>query len=285
MTTIVTHTGIDITFSSFVFSGGEIQVKILNTREVADCEKVTITAHLTDTNKIFELALLTDAIRRINPAIAIDLVCPYLPAARQDRVCDSGEALSLKVITTFINSLNFNLVTVWDVHSDVSLALLDRVHNVGPEHFLDPQLDAERNRDSRKYVLVSPDAGAVKKVTKVAKQFNLPMITASKIRDPKTGEISGTEIHLTEESLHKTFLIVDDICDGGRTFTELAKAIQRQHRISAGVDAKIELYVTHGIFSKGVDIFEDVFNVVYTANLFPNLPVQKPLVVIGKEYK
>ena len=42
-------------------------------------------------------------------------------------------------------------------------------------------------------------------------------------------------------------LIVDDICDGGGTFIPLAKKLK-----NAGAKT-VTLYVTHGIFSKGLD--------------------------------
>ncbi len=46
----------------------------------------------------------------------------------------------------------------------------------------------------------------------------------------------------------KRILIVDDICDGGATFVEIAR------QLTAAEAAFIGLRVTHGIFSKGVDI-------------------------------
>ena len=46
---------------------------------------------------------------------------------------------------------------------------------------------------------------------------------------------------------------MDDICDGGRTFIELAKALK--------VDGprSVWLYVTHGIFSQGFGVFAGIF--------------------------
>jgi ribose-phosphate pyrophosphokinase len=58
------------------------------------------------------------------------------------------------------------------------------------------------------------------------------------------------------------FLIVDDICDGGRTFIELAKVLRPL------TNGSIFLYVTHGIFSQGLDVFKGVIDHIYTANLF-----------------
>ena len=57
------------------------------------------------------------------------------------------------------------------------------------------------------------------------------------------------------------FVIVDDICDGGRTFTEIAKAIRDQLP-----NAKIYLIVTHGIFSAGEEPLKEYFEHVYTTN-------------------
>mgnify|MGYP000559891090 CR=1 FL=1 len=57
------------------------------------------------------------------------------------------------------------------------------------------------------------------------KQFEIEnIVVASKHRDIKTGKITSTEVPgLSTEDGAKQFYIVDDICDGGRTFIELAK--------------------------------------------------------------
>ena len=44
-----------------------------------------------------------------------------------------------------------------------------------------------------------------------------------------------------------TFLLADDICDGGGTFLGLARELERKYG-----DVKKHLFCTHGIFSKGV---------------------------------
>jgi ribose-phosphate pyrophosphokinase len=52
-------------------------------------------------------------------------------------------------------------------------------------------------------------------------------------------------------------IILDDICDGGQTFVELAKHLKAQ-----GAKA-IYLYITHGIFSKGLSVLKQHFEHVY----------------------
>lgn len=259
--------GQSIEYTCLKFSGGEIQPKITKWHNFSN--PITITANLTDSDKNFELALLVDAFRRMSPDVKINLVMPYLPYARQDRVMTPGESLAVKVMANFINSLNFNSVEVWDCHSDVGLALLDRVTNIGPEKLLQKFSDISFQHT----ILVAPDAGAIKKVSKVAKNFNLKMISAGKSRDVNTGAITGTIVY--SENLGDTnLLMVDDLSDGGATFIYLAKELRK---ITTG---KINLYVTHGIFSKGLDVFNGVIDHIYTANPFPNVDLTNPIISI-----
>jgi ribose-phosphate pyrophosphokinase len=279
MTTIETVPALaKIEFTSFVFSGGEVQVRITNPISVTDAGALRITANLTDSNKIMELAMLVDAIRRINSTIKLNLVCPYFPYARQDRACADGEALAVKVMADFINGLNFENVEVADCHSDVGLALINHVYNVGPEHFLESVLG---NGKASNYVLVSPDAGAMKKVAKVAKKYNCPMLVGGKNRNPITGEITGSYVNYDPVVVgDRKLLIVDDICAGGRTFIELAKAI----KLVRTQNNKIELYVTHGTFEKGIDIIVDAgISTIYVANPFPNVDLTNPYLTVVRK--
>ncbi len=164
------------------------------------------------------LLLLTDAVRRHYADPAIDLVCPYLPYARQDRVAFPGEALSAAVACRLLNAQGYRSVEVWDAHSDVSLALLDRVRHRPASDFAGPIVTA---RD----VIVAPDLGAVKRAAGCARLAGAPLVQAEKTRSTDTGAITGTVVH-SEPIGERDFLIVDDICDGGRTFIELAKVLR-----------------------------------------------------------
>ena len=76
--------------------------------------------------------------------------------------------------------------------------------------------------------------------------------------------------------MSKTGIIVDDICDGGRTFIELGKIIRKDYD-------RLILCVTHGIFSKGVEPL-DVFDEIYSTNSWnPNLEDFMNLKVIKLE--
>ena len=265
-----------IEYSSFVFSGGEIQVKITDTFQLLNQRIIRIRADLTNAEKLIELGLLVDAIRRINSKIEISLLCPYFPGARQDRVCDQGEPLSAKFYAEFINNLKFDEVEVWDAHSDVSLALLNNVTNIGPDRFLEGVLTPATIQS---YVVVAPDAGAMKKVDKVARRFGVPVVLGGKHRNPATGAITGSWIDYNPSIIgDRKLLIVDDIVDGGATYVGLAKAINISRTSEKN---KIELYVTHGIFSKGLDVLTNAgIEKIYTANPFPSVDLKNPNLIL-----
>jgi ribose-phosphate pyrophosphokinase len=240
-------------YDRLTFSGGEAHVRVDEPAAIG--ETARIHANVRTAEDLFELVLLTDALRRAG-ARSVYLCMPYLPYARQDRVCAPGEALSLRVVCDFINAQHYAEVEIWDAHSDVALALIDRVRNIRAAEIL-----TWFPVGSKKTVLVAPDAGALKKVMEVSKNHSMPFVRADKTRDPATGQISGTVVY-SDHIGDGNFLIVDDICDGGRTFIELAKQLRPL------TNGEVHLYVTHGIFSKGPEVFDGLIDRVFVANSF-----------------
>lgn len=256
------HREIDVEF--FSFPGGERHVKIKSdfteARSLRLCvhNHFRIYANLKTPGDFFDVALLADAVRRIpgyrDVGVALDLSCPYIPYARQDRACVAGEPHSIKVFAGLLNSLKFNNIYTLDPHSDVTPALIDNL-------VVMEQHEVWRNNYEGK-VLVAPDAGALKKIYK----FNHPHVAClNKKRDVTNGAILGTEI-ASGDVAGKDCVIIDDICDGGRTFIESAKVLR-----AAGAK-RVELQVTHGIFSKGLKpLLEGGIDFISTANLFPDI--------------
>lgn len=240
------------------FPGGERHVRF-DTNANTKPKRATIRQNIKSSDDLMDLLLLTDAVRRQYPGIRIHLECPYFPYARQDRVAVKGEPLSVAVIAKLINSQRYASVEVWDAHSDVTTALIDNVVH-------DTCEDRIRGVLSKKNfnTIVLPDAGAEKRLPKL----NKPVICCEKKRDVVTGQIAGTVVHGLDNS-HGPFLIVDDICDGGRTFIEIAKVIRHYCTQQKMLHPNISLYVTHGIFSKGFDELVYYFDHIYVANLFP----------------
>lgn len=223
--------------------------------------QVVIEFNYENNGEFVELAMLVDALRRVE-RVGISLIMPYIPYARQDRVCNPGEPLSVAVVASLINAMNFEYVAVMDPHSDVASALIKEVRIVDQHEFLSENTEVF---DREKTVLIAPDAGALKKVYKAASALGFKhVLTASKKRDLSNGQITDTELFVPEQyrSGYK-FLVLDDICDGGRTFVELGKVLKAQIDPSS----EVLLYVTHGIFTKGYDELKKYYNRIYSANL------------------
>ena len=240
---------------AFTFPGGEVQVRIEDTVPPGRAATVAIRAHVGDSGTLMGLLLLTDAVRRQYGDPPVHLVCPYLPYARQDRVAFPGEALSAAVACRLINAQGYASVEVWDAHSDVVLALLDRVRHRAASEFVGPVITGND-------VLVAPDQGAVKRAAACARLSGAPLVFAEKTRSTDTGAITGTVVHGGPVG-GRDFLIVDDICDGGRTFIELAKVLRPL------TEGAVKLYVTHGIFSQGFEPLRPHLDRVFVANAFP----------------
>lgn len=251
------------------FPGGEVFPRPLSTDSHTRGDTIEVRARLTNSDQVMSLLMLCDALRRegeFNGCKSI-LKIPYFPYARQDRVANSGESLSVAVMAGLINGLGFDEVHILDPHSDVTPAL---VNNVRVAHAHEPVMRHTLHKGSiyENGIYVIPDAGAEKKTRAFAREFGntrTPM-QASKNRCTKTGQITETVLYDNGETYDgpQDFVIVDDICDGGRTFIELAKVIRAKHEVKS-----LHLHVSHGIFSKGLDVLLEHFDTISTTDSFP----------------
>jgi len=195
----------------------------------------------------------------------IELYVPYFLGGRSDRLFVEGGVNYLKqIITPIINSQGYSNVSVLDPHSDVLEALISNFSKINNFRLVKFALEKIDNKDGAqsKIALVSPDAGAFKKIYDVATHFGIEkIITATKVRDMKTGNILYTDVPGIDQHNKIKYVIVDDICDGGRTFIEIAKTI---HNVRP--TAEIYLVVTHGIFSAGYDELNKYFSGIFTTN-------------------
>jgi len=249
--------GPGITFKKHFFNGGEPHIQI--TEQIDPTLPLTITTRISEFNHLGELLVATDALRRLGIE-TINLILPYFPGARQDRIMNPGEPLTVKVYADLINGANFNRVTIFDPHSDVTSALINRVKII-PNHLFIQKIAPQLND----YCLVAPDAGAQKKIYQLAKTLGgVPVVEAGKKRDVATGQLSGFKVY-ADDLGGKTCLVVDDICDGGGTFLGLAQQL-KQHNCG-----KLILAVSHGIFSRGLDDLTSIYDHVFCTDSFKTL--------------
>jgi ribose-phosphate pyrophosphokinase len=271
----------DIKFQISKFPDGQQSVTITDCRDIDISQiskhPVKIKSRLNSFRDLEIIICATQALRDLGVK-EIHLFTPYFVGARSDRKFDQGSTNYLKnVICPIINSQKFETVSVIDPHSDVLEACLNNYVKEDNRRLVKFALPLIDNKDGaqQRVVLVSPDAGAYKKIFDVAQKFGIEnVVTASKHRDIQTGKITHTEIPNLPGSTGDSnsandgmkYVIVDDICDGGRTFIELAKAIKKER-----ISAKIYLVVTHGIFSAGLKELNQHFEGIFTTNSYSDM--------------
>lgn len=184
------------------------------------------------------------------------LVLPYLPSARGDKDTPSPARVNAGMAArTGIT----DIITL-DPHSPVWLDTLSAAcgHTIGVHRIdLSPLVYVSLPRFLDVDGVIAPDAGARERAGSVAKAFGVPLLIASKHRDPATGKLSGY-VAPRDATADGTYLVVDDICDGGGTFNLLADAMP------AG--AELHLWVSHGGFTKGVGGLLNRYRNIYTTD-------------------
>ncbi len=221
--------------------------------------------------KDLELIICSVASLRNLGVKEIHLYVPYILGARSDRKFEYGSNNYLKdVICPILNSLILSSITVLDPHSDCLEMGLNNFDKIDNCKFVKWALMNINNKPTAQdnIVFVSSDGGALKKIYKVSDyvHFRGDVITCSKSRGAD-GKLSNTIV--PEFDLTKDVVIIDDICDGGATFINIAKEIMTRKFIG-----KIYLVVTHGIFSKGFGELQQYFEAIYTTNSFQDIQAE-----------
>lgn len=165
-----------------------------------------------------------------------ELYVPFLPYGRQDKIVSNETTFALHTFISMIELFFYSISTL-DAHS-VSLDY----KNIYPKKEIQFAVDS-----SGCNLVCFPDKGAQTRYSET--QAN-PLIL-DKVRDQSTGEITGLAIASGPSPKDHSILIVDDICDGGRTFIEAAKLLYKEGA------KEVNLYTTHGLYTKGLDCLRE----------------------------
>ena len=179
----------------------------------------------------------------VHPELKID----YLPNGRADRQFSKGVANCLDVFITalsfYYESVNSNDVHGWHPEEVESYYNFDVITNNGQVY------DA----------VVAVDSGAMDRSKTVAQMIDKPIVQLKKMRNADNGNVIEHRILVPcSLPIEPRLLIVDDICDGGYTFISAAKLLKERWPT-----AKIDLFVSHMIASKGLGVLEEHFENIY----------------------
>ncbi len=251
-----------IDFESFFFNGGEPHIKLDLGAFNDTADDINVSIRLKSMNDIGMLMVATEALQQSGYCKNINLFIPYFPGGRQDRRMIDGEPLTARVFADLINELDYDLITTFDDHSDVTNALLNNADNLNNHNFVQKAVN-DIIGNSWMHLII-PDTGASKKMLSLNQQLKFDsVIKCDKTRDVKTGKLSGFEVY-SDNLEGKACIIVDDICDGGGTFIGLAEELKKKN---AG---DLYLIVSHGIFSKGFKELRKHFKGIYTTDSWSN---------------
>lgn len=247
----------DIKFKTMIFPDGQPHIKLdMKSIESLDkSEEIKLFTRIANANDLMMTLFIKNTLDYLEFE-RVELNVSYLMAARMDRVMLDGEPFSLKTIAAIINHVNFKKINIFDPHSEVATALIDRSYTVTNHSFVkDAIADYFISNKKENCCLVSPDAGALKKIHKLAQFLQMEdVVECTKERDVKTGALASFKT-VADNLQSKTCFIIDDICDGGGTFAGTAKMLKDKGA------AKVVLVVSHGIFSKGpkIDFVDDIY--------------------------
>lgn len=248
-------------YDAWKFPGGEIHVKIKRFDDDFS-DRIKVVTRLNSSDDIMLLLLVSDILKKDYGYYKRDLFIPYMAYQQADRNFSYGECFSLKTIANLINSMEFDNVEVYANHSDVTPALINNSYMIDDSYFVRQVLGklTEEGITEKDIILLSPDAGAFKRIFKLAEkiEFKGQIETCSKSRDYVT-QLPTQKIPSFDKN--KTVLIVDDICLGGRTFINIANQIENP----------CYLAVSHGIFDSGgygdpLPALESAFKGIFTTN-------------------
>ena len=236
----------------YKFKNGETGIKINKTIRGNDVVIIQTgySKEISVNDIVIETILLIDACRR-SSANSITLVMPCYPYARQDRKDSSRAPISAKVVADMFTLSGLNRMVCMDLHASQIQGFMNiPVDNLYSVKLVNQKLvelyGIDDDEERSKYILVAPDAGAVKRTLKFAQIMKMKKCMMHKERDySKPGTVKKT-ILVCEDGLDvtgKTAIITDDIIDSGGTFIKACETL-----IEKGFSEVIGV-ITHGYFT------------------------------------
>ena len=250
--------------SSRQFSDGEIQINIEESVRGYDIYIIQSTSFPVN-NHLMELLIMVDACHRAS-AHTVNVVLPYFGYARQDRTAAPREPITAKLVANMLVKAGVDRVVTLDLHAVQVQGFFDiPVDNLFTiplfaDHYIKQGLTGSD------VVVVSPKNSGVKRARNLAEYLDAPIAIIDYAQD----DASRDQGYIIGDVKGKKAILIDDILNTGKTFSEAAKIVQR--------DGATEIYAvsSHGLFVKGA------------AELLDQAPIKEILVtdsVATKEQK
>lgn len=267
-------TGYEISWEKYHFPAGEVGFLIEHMEEYR--QPLTIKADLYTSDDFNVMISLFNHFMSIGVEdYKVDF--GFLAFGRQDKpkVISKGGKLFTEVpanktlLTTMLDSMACNTpVTILDYHSDLNAEWWEN----GWRYNIDldlrtPCIPYITNKVfGKKLIPLFPDEGAFYRYREVSKETSLRGV---KGRNDE-GKIVSFEL-VGEFNPKGDYCVIDDICDGGATFIQVAECMKAK-----GHTGELHLFVTHGLFTKGLKELQKHYTSVkvLTSKDFPELIIK-----------
>ena len=230
------------------FPDGEISVSMNESVRGSDVFIIQSTCFPVNDNLI-EMLILIDACRRAS-ASSVTAVMPYFGYARQDRKAKPRDPISAKLVANLIVSAGADRVLTMDLHATQIQGFFD----IPVDHMLAAPLFADHYQkqfsDTSDVMVVSPDAGSVRRARAFADRMGMGLAVLDKRRDD-ANQVHAMNIIGDVEGMR--IILFDDIVDTAGTFCEAVRALEE-------IGGAREIYgcASHGVLSdKAIERIEN----------------------------
>jgi len=222
------------------FSNGETSVTIEESVRDNDVYIIQSTSNPSVNDNLMELLIMIDAVRRAS-ALRVTAVIPCFGYARQDKKDKSRAPISAKLIANLLETAGADRIITMDLHASQIQGFFDiPVDNLYAEGLIVKYINENIPGGSENKVVVSPDAGGVKRAKSVADKLGSDLAIIHKERK-KANEVDN--MTLVGDVQGKIALLVDDMVDTCGTLKLAAETLKAK--------GAIEIYAlcSHGVLS------------------------------------
>lgn len=174
----------------------------------------------------------------------LEIVIGYFSYSRQERETEKEPELATMILEILYSNFKENKIKVLEYHNKNSL---NRIYNIKNISIL-KKLSQEVIKELPNIYIVAPDKGAKTRNEGIGIESD---IVINKVR--KDGKVFS-EIGEIKRGIvdNANFIILDDICDGGRTFANISEVLKRDYP-----NSKVTLCVAHCIIPFGVKLLKE----------------------------
>jgi len=226
------------------FSNGETSVIIGESVRDYDVFIIQSTSNPNVNDNLMELLIMIDAIKRAS-AKRITALIPCFGYARQDKKDKSRAPISSKLVANLIEVAGADRIITLDLHASQIQGFFDiPVDNLYAENllvkYIKDNIKGGQEQKGTETVVVSPDAGGVKRAKSIADKLGVDLAIIHKERK-RANEVDN--MTLVGDVEGKIAILVDDMADTCGTMKLAAETLQKK--------GAVEIYAlaSHGVLS------------------------------------